>query len=504
MRHLIDPHHPVLVAAHAVENRTKDAEPIDMMVDASIQALGRCESSMAEAIESVRVVKGIWPYVDPGRLVADRLNLGDVTTALTQIGGNAAYDLVNQTAAEIAAGELSAALICGAETMRTRRSDRAAGSRSTYVPEPEDATPDLMVGADVELVDESDAAAGVAIPVNFYAMVETAIRHGNNETPNEHLDRISNLWATGSDVAATNPSAWITTPATANDIATATPTNRMIASPYTKLMTSNINVDQGAALLLCSYECARAHDLDDSDLVFLLSGAGAYDHLSIRSRDRLDESPALRESSATALELAGLSLDGIDHLDLYSCFPSAVQLAQAELGLDASRPFTITGGLTFAGGPFNGYCTQALTKAVGLLAGTDETVFLYGNGGYFSKHSVILASGAPPERPFVYERPQDAVDIGPTRPIADADTVADGQPATVEAYTVVFDRGGVPTNAILSALDGSGRRWWALATEPDDLARLLETDAVGNAVTLHRHAEQAHDETQTLTAQFTR
>ena len=33
------------------------------------------------------------------------------------------------------------------------------------------------------------------------------------------------------------------------------------------------------------------------------------------------------------LELAGVGVDDIDHVDVYSCFPSAVQVAAAELGL---------------------------------------------------------------------------------------------------------------------------------------------------------------------------
>lgn len=481
----IDPNHPVLVAAHAVANRTKNAEPIAMMVEAASAVLEAPNSSFAPAIESVRVVKGIWPYADPGRLVADELGLADVSTALTRIGGNATYDLVNQTAAEIAQGELSVALICGAETMRTRRADKAAGNRSSYLPEADGASPGVVVGSDLELTDEHDAAAGVHVPVHFYAMVESVIRHRNGEDPTEHLNRISELWARGSEVAARNPDAWMTEPVSAEEIAAPSPANRMVAAPYTKLLTSNINVDQGAAMLLCSYEAAIAHGVAESDMVFLLAGSGASDHLQIRARDRLDVSPAFNAITKAALSNAGLTIEDVDHLDLYSCFPAAVQLAQGELGLDDDRPFTITGGLTFAGGPFNGYCTQALAKATELLKGSTQSAFLYGNGGYFSKHSVIVLSGAPPIEPFAYSRPQTLVDQAPTRGLSAE--VTTGQTATIEAYTVLFDRDGAPTNAILSVLDDGGSRHWAVATEPDDLVRLLNSDAVTVNVTLGSH-----------------
>ncbi len=478
----IDPNHPVLVAAHAVANRTKDGEPVAMMVEAATEVLEAPNSSFAPAIESVRVVKGIWPYADPGRLVADELGLTGVTTALTRIGGNAAYDLVNHTAAEIAAGELSVALICGAETMRTRRADKAAGNRSAYLPEADDALPGVVVGNEVELTDEHDAAAGVHFPVNFYAMVESVIRHRNGEDPTEHLTRISKLWAGGSEVASKNPDAWMAEPVSAEEIATPSESNRMVAAPYTKLLTSNINVDQGAAMLLCSYGAAVDHGVPETDMVFLLAGSGASDHIQIRGRDRLDVSPAFDAIAHAALTDAGLTIDAVDHLDLYSCFPAAVQLAQSELGLDGDRPFTITGGLTFAGGPFNGYCTQALAKATELLQGSNQSAFLYGNGGYFSKHSVIVLSGAPPAEPFAYSRPQAIVDQAPTRPIGSGPT--DGQIATIEAYTVRFDRQGAPTNAILSVLDEAGSRHWAVVSDTGDLTHLLDSDAVSEVVTL--------------------
>ena len=54
--------------------------------------------------------------------------------------------------------------------------------------------------------------------------------------------------------------------------------------------------------------------------------------MSARSCDR---SPAIRIGGRRALELAGIGIDDIDLIDVYSCFPSAVQVAAAELGLAA-------------------------------------------------------------------------------------------------------------------------------------------------------------------------
>ena len=457
-----------------------------MMVEACIAALAEAGNAIRSTVESVRVVKGIWPYENPGRLVADQLGLGNVETVLTQIGGNATYDLINQTALEIAEGRLGATIVCGAETMRTRRHDKAEGRRSTYLSEEDNAAPDCTVGVDVELVDEADIAADVHHPVNFYAMAESAIRHGRGEAPDEHLTRISELWATGSAIASGNPHAWLPNRTSAAAIASPSASNRMVAAPYTKLLTSNINVDQAAAVVLCPYDVAKSAGIDDSNMVFLLSGSGAHDHLRIRHRDRLDQSPAFALSARRALALAETRLSNVELLDLYSCFPASVQLAQNELGIDPSRPFTITGGLTFAGGPFNGYCTQAIAHAAHLLRGTSQTALLYGNGGYFSKHSVLLVSGTPPENNFRYERPQTEVDALPRRTLTDATSPT----GTIEAYTVTYNRHNNPQRAILSVLDDKNCRLWAESFSPEDISVLLTNDAVGRTVRLTERPDE--------------
>lgn len=473
----IDPRHPVIVGAAQRAVRSADAEPVAMMVDAARGAFDGLPAALIDAISSVRVVKGIWPYKDPGTLVAEALGLDIEETALTAMGGNATYDLVNHAAAQIVAGELDTALICGAETMRTRRADKAAGKRSPYRDERDDAAPSIFVGEDDDLVDDADSAAGVDHPVRFYALAETQLRHRRGEELSEHLDRIGRLWASGAAIAAENPNAWIQSSPTASEITTPTPKNRMVSSPYPKLMTANINVDQAAAVVLTSFERASAAGVSGDQMVFLVSGSGAYEHPAIRERWELDRSVAFESSAQRALDLAETAIDEIDHLDLYSCFPSSVQLAQAHLGLAEDRPFTITGGLTFAGGPFNGYCTQALAQAVELLQGSGASAFLHGNGGFFSKQSVLILSGQAPTTPFRNERTQDIVDASPKRPL---DSV-EGR-ATIEGATVLVDHDGQPAQAIISALSEAGIRTWAVSTDLDTMQRVLSTDVVGQAV----------------------
>ncbi len=464
-----------------------------MMVDAAEDALTDTGArGLRATLQAVHVIRGIWPYRDPGRLVAGRLGLDDVRTGLTQLGGNGVYDLLNDLGADIAAGSLDAALVCSAETMRTRRHDKASGRRSPYLNEPETALPDVSFGTDRHLADAADFHAGAHEPVQFYAMAEVANRHRRGETPSAHLERIAALWARASSVAADNPNAWILDQRTAEEIATVGPGNRLVAAPYTKLMTSNIDVDQAAAVVMCSAATAARAGVPADRMVALRCGTGAHDHWVTRTRWALDRSPALREAGTLAIELAQLELDDIELLDLYSCFPSAVQVAQDELGIDPSRSFTITGGLTFAGGPYNSYCMHALARGVELIRDGAASALLSGNGGFFTKHSFTVLGAEPSRSGFRCGRPQAVVDALPARP--EATTCPTG--GTVEAYTVRFGKDGNPERAIVSVLAQDGSRTWANTMNTETMHELVATDSCGQIVDLSppdpKTAPEAH------------
>jgi acetyl-CoA C-acetyltransferase len=210
--------------------------------------------------------------------------------------------------------------------------------------------------------------------------------------------------------------------------------------------------------------------------VFPWSGAGAADHWFVTNRWAFDESPAMRLAGSAALELAGVSTDDCALIDLYSCFPAAVQVAQRELGIDAARPFTITGGLTFAAGPLNCYCMLALVRAARLLRDAPaERAFLTGNGGYFTKHSMLVLSGEPPAAGFRCTSPQADVDALPSRPTP----VEPAERATIETYTVTHDRDGRPERAIIAALDDAGARHITQSTDASALEALLTDDCCG-------------------------
>ena len=117
----------------------------------------------------------------------------------------------------------------------------------------------------------------------------------------------------------------------------------MVSFPYPKLCTANMQVDQGAAFIVCSVAAARAAGVPEERWVFPLSGADGNDHWFISERPELHRSPAIRFTARAALELAGVGVGDLGPIDLYSCFPCVVQMAANEIGLptdDPDRPLT--------------------------------------------------------------------------------------------------------------------------------------------------------------------
>ena len=106
---------------------------------------------------------------------------------------------------------------------------------------------------------------------------------------------------------------------------TPTEANRMVAYPYTKLLTANLQVDQGAAVILCSVAAARGGRRATGPLG-LPAGRGRRRRplvpLPPRRLPLLAGHPAGR--APRPWRWPAPPSTSSDHVDLYSCFPSAV------------------------------------------------------------------------------------------------------------------------------------------------------------------------------------
>ena len=205
-----------------------------------------------------------------------------------------------------------------------------------------------------------------------------------------------------------------------------------------------------SALILTSAEAARDAGVPTDRWVFIHAGAQARDTWHVSERETLSASPAIRASAKAAMRHAGVTVDEIAYLDLYSCFPAAVQVAARELGValeDRARPLTLTGGLTFAGGPGNNYTGHAVATLVARLRADPQACALAtAVGWYLTKHALGIYSGRPPRNSFKSISPR-------VRPRSARRTRSDYEGgATVEAYTLAYRRDGSTEAVIMSAL----------------------------------------------------
>lgn len=480
----VDPRTPVLIGYGQVNQHhsSPGTEPVDLMAAAAREA---ADERVLAAIDSIRVVNLFSArYRDPGLLLGQRIGADHPATRYSGVGGNVPQTLVNRACLDIQQGRAGIVLIAGAETWRTRMQLRAQGRKLGWTHQDESVP--MAAGGDehVPMSGPAEDRIGLDRPAYVYPMFEQALRISTGESTRDHRERIGELWARFNAVAVDNPHAWIRKRLAAHEIWQAGPANRMISWPYTKLMNSNNMVDQGAVLVLTSAQTATRLHIPTARWVFPYAGTDAHDTYAISERAELHRSPAIRIGGDRALVLAGLGIDDVDRIDLYSCFPSAVQIAAAELGLpvdDPGRPLTVTGGLTFAGGPWSNYVTHSIATMAELLIANPGRGLITANGGYLTKHSFGVYGTAPPPSEFRWEDVQSIVDREPTRPAAlEWEGVG-----TVEAWTTPFDRDGRPEKAYLAVRTPEESRVLALIPDAASAELTVQHDIAGAKVAVH-------------------
>lgn len=481
----LDPRTPVVVGVGQVVQRQTDLDdprdPVALAVAALREAAqdSGAGASVLEAADAIHVVASAsWTYRDAGALVAEAVGATPRETVMSApYGGDAGQVLVNEAGESVAEGRAEVVLVCGAEAGNTLAAARKAGCDLDWPTQGADVAPSRVVGSDREATNGPEAAAGLSVPVYTYALMDSALRARHGRTPDEQRALVTRLWSRLSEVAAQNPYAWQPEARTPEQLATVDADNRMISTPYPKLLCANLQVDLSAGLVVTSVAAATALGIAQDRWVFLHAGAAAYDEWFVSERADLASSPAIRTIGRAAFEHAGIGPDDLGHVDLYSCFPAAVQIGAAELGLpleDPDRPLSVTGGLTFAGGPGNNYGTHAVATLVQRLRRDPEAYGLSTSLGWFvTKHALGIYSARPPQQPYRALRP--VMLPGPTRP--SLPTYAG--PAVVEAATAVYDRSGRPEAAIVSVLTPEGARVLVRTSEEDVVAAVVDGDPLG-------------------------
>lgn len=498
---------PILVGCGQITQREPDPRvaigAMDLTAAAARQAAEDAGAGqrLIEALDTIVVLRSFsdtsWRFTspfggskNPPKSVANRIGANNAKRLVyTYQGGNMPQWCVNRLFEQIANGQVSAAMIAGGEALATQKAAQRAKIELDWNEDPGGEVEAWGVGtqgwSDLE---ERHRMSGA---IFAYPLFENSIRGNRGRTVEAHRTEMGKLFERFATVAAQNPLADRRQGFTAEQISTLSAENPYIGFPYTKLMNSNAFIDQASAIMLTSVAKARELGILETQWVYLHGCADAYDHWYISDRINHHSSPAMRTVAAETLAMADCSLDDIGAFDLYSCFPSAVQIGCKEMGLaeDDPRGLTVTGGLPYFGGPGNNYVTHSIAEMMNRVrAQPGLRGMVTANGNYVTKQSAGIYSTTPPERRFSPKPPktyQARIDAEKGPPLVE---IASGS-ATVETYTVMHDRQG-PTYAIVFGRDAQGRRF--IANTPDDqnlLHDMTTRDYLGARGTVHNNTD---------------
>ncbi len=396
---------------------------------------------------SIRIVYcQSWEYDDPCRRLADRLGADPPDRRYSGLGGSVPNRLVADAAEAMGRGELDLALVVGGEALATRRQVTAPD----WSHPPAEASP-----FPISLVRE-EAANGIYQAYLTFALLDTARRAHLGFTVEEHRSWLGRLLAPLTAVAARDPEhAWFPVARDAAEIATVSASNRMVATPYTKLMTAIMDVDMAAAVLLATEACADDLGVPADRRVYLRGSGSAAEPAPMAARPELWRSPALAAAAGSAL--GGMPGDEVAHLDLYSCFASSLAFASDALGLGDRRDLTVTGGLPYHGGPGSDYGTHALAAMTKVLrADPGSTGLVTGVGMHMQSHSATRWSTTPGDLAPLAP--------APTLPSVAVRSDAEG-PATVATFSTAYSREGPEATSLICDLP-DGSRCYARLDEP--------------------------------------
>jgi len=447
-------------------------EPLDAWADAL-----RATAVDPARIDSLDVVGCLsWPYDDPPARLAERVGASPQRRNASGMGGTVPLRLIAAAAERIAAGEADVCAVVGGEALDTVRRLRREGARPDWSHRDPQRRP---LPFDVP---EAEVAHGLFQAYSTFALRDVARRAHRGEDVAEHRAGLGELFAPMTKVAASNPHAWFPEQRSPAELSEVGPGNRMVAFPYTKRLLAIMDVDLAGALVLASPEAADALGVAADRRVHLRGWGRASDPVAVAAHDELWRSPGMRTASRRALATAGIDVDDVAHVDLYSCFPSSVTFALDALGLapdDGRAPFTVTGGLPYAGGAGSCYVLSSVAAMADRLVDDPGAWGLVtGVGMHMTHHAAAVWSTAPGAAT------PPAPDPGPRRPRPVLD-VHRGR-ARLAAYTVHHDRDGVATDAVAvcDVRDDGAARCYAVARDPDLLAALEADEWVGRDVTL--------------------
>ncbi|WP_108811712.1 hypothetical protein [Sphingorhabdus sp. Alg231-15] len=400
------------------------------------------------------------------------------------VGGQSPQKHINELAIQLHQGTIKAALLCGAESIGTVKRAKKAGHEM-----------DWNQSSDRDFVDKRtefpvltmyEFRHGIISMPMAYGLLENARRSRLNMDRDSYAVDMAELWSAFSSVAASREHAQFAKDWSVEELLQDGGGNYQLNDPYRRWMVAQDAVALGGAVVMTTAGHAEDLGIAEDKMIYLHSGADASVPIISQQMD-LSRSPAVEWAVGKALDLAEQQASDIGPIDIYSCFPVAVSLVMEALNQPhrTLSSYTLTGGLSFFGGPGNSYSTHAIVALVqALRQDGSKPGMISANGGAINKESVGIYAAQPLEGGWTPDRiakPNALPADEGTKP----DHFASGK-GVIRSYALPYVK-GVPGAATLWLADENGVPCIGLLENPPE-----GTDLIGEAVTITTDGKRNH------------
>ena len=473
-------HRSVVIGVSAIQQKS-DFENLDealLLMDQAVkEALSDSgNKSVKDYINEIRIPKGFWRYRDPGKWIAKNNDFqGIPTTYVTKIGV-LQQNLINEACLKIENGEINASIILGGEARYKQL--RSVIEKKEYFETKLDENPDFYIKAKEDLYGDGELEELGAMAVGYYATMETAIRKNDDEKIEEHQNNIASMYEEFSKVASNNEDAWLDHPYSKKEILETSKKNKMLAYPYNKLHCTSWNVNQSAALIICSEELADKLEIDNKKRVYPISSSENNHMIAIQQRPKLYESIGMIYAAKSVNKMMEKLDIRLDAYDLYSCFPAAVKMFSKSLELGSEIPKTITGSMPYAGGPLNSFVIHSTVKMIQKIRALEVRHGLVtGVSGMMTKQSFCVW-GKEYQEQFVFDDVTERAKLD-ENPV-ELSNIAEGE-GEIIGYTIIEGSENAP-KAVLYLDDEMKHRKVVSSFDKNFINLLMEEEWVGKKI----------------------
>ena len=473
-------HRSVVIGVSAIQQKG-DFENLDEALFLMDQAVKEALSdsgnkSIKDHIDEIRIPKGFWRYRDPGKWIAKNNDFKTIpTTYVTKIGV-LQQNLINEACLKIENGEINASIILGGEARYKQL--RSVIEKKEYFETKLDENPDFYIKAKEDLYGDEELEELGAMAVGYYATMETALRKNDNENIEEHQNNIASMYEEFSKVASNNEDAWLDHPYSKKEILETSKKNKMLAYPYNKLHCTSWNVNQSAALIICSEELANNLEIDNKKRVYPISSSENNHMIAIQQRPKLYESLGMIYAAKSINRMMEQLDIRLDAYDLYSCFPAAVKMFSKSLELGSELPKTITGSMPYAGGPLNSFVIHSTVKMIQKIRALEARHGLVtGVSGMMTKQSFCVW-GKEYQEQFIFDDVTERAKLD-EKPV-ELSNIAEGE-GEIIGYTII-EVSEHSSKAVLYLDDEKKHRKVVSSFDKNFINLLMEEEWVGKKV----------------------